>query len=169
MLPTARLLIVGDGPDREHLEREIASRELTSRVILTGPAAPEHMPAMLASMNVAVAPYPALTPFYHSPIKVYEFMAAGLPIVASRIGQIEEIIQHGETGLLIRPGDANALTLALCELAGDVQLRDRLGHAAREAVSNHTWDDLVAYVISLLGLAPAHSPVSEAVPAALSA
>lgn len=148
---TARLLIVGDGPEREGLDREFAARGLVSRVHLTGAVSPELVPGLLASMDVAVAPYPRLANLYLSPLKLYEYMAAGLPIVASRIGQMEEVIEDGVTGILVPPGDAGAFARALCELEKDAAARARLGHAAREAVREHTWDDIVAYVISLAG------------------
>jgi len=156
---TARLLIVGDGPEREGLDREIAGRGLLGRVHLTGAVSPELVPGLLASMDVAVAPYPQLANLYLSPLKLYEYMAAGLPIVSSRIGQMEEVIEDGVTGLLVPPGDAGALARTLCALEKDAGVRARLGQAARDAVREHTWDDIVAYVISLTGAGvPAHVP-----------
>lgn len=145
----ARLLIVGDGPERERLDREVAARHLENRVHFTGAVSPDEVPGLLASMDVAVAPYPPLTNFYFSPLKLYEYMAAGLPIVASRIGQIEEVIQHEVTGVLVPPGDAIALTIALHELQLHPARRVRLGRAAREIVQRHTWDDLVARIFAL--------------------
>jgi len=147
----AQLLIVGDGPEREPLDREIAARNLVSRVRFTGSVAPESVPGLLASMDVAVAPYPALAQFYCSPLKLYEYMAAGLPIVASRIGQIEELIEDGETGLLLPPGDAGQLAKALHRLESDAETCARLGAAAQNAVQDHTWANLLEYVLSLVG------------------
>lgn len=146
----AQLLIVGDGPEREHLDREVAARDLISRVRFTGSVAPESVPGLLASMDVAVAPYPALAQFYSSPLKLYEYMAAGLPIVASRIGQIEELIEDGETGLLLPPGDAAELAKALSRLEFDAETSARLGAAAQNAVQDHTWGNLLEYVLSLV-------------------
>ena len=148
---TARLLVVGDGPEREELDREIAAHDLIERVKLTGAVSPELVPGLLASMDVAVAPYPRLSNMYLSPLKLYEYMAAGLPIVASRIGQMEEVIDDGLTGILVPPGDAGALARALIDLEQNHAIRARLGQAAREAVRDHTWDDIVAFVISLTG------------------
>ena len=147
----ARLLIVGDGPEREHLDREIAARNLVSRVRFTSAVLPEAVPGLLASMDVAVAPYPALAHFYLSPLKIYEYMAAGLPIVASRIGQVEEVIDHGKTGFLIPPGDSAELAKLLCRLELDPDLRMRVGDAAKAAVQEHTWANLLTYVLSLAG------------------
>lgn len=146
----ARLVIVGDGPAREELHREIAARELLGRVQFTGAVGPEAIPGLLASMDIAVAPYPPLAHFYSSPLKVYEYMAAGLPIVASRIGQVGEIIQDGVTGLLVAPGDAPAFTKALIRLQNNPQLRQQLGANARASVSEHTWDRIVDHVLVLV-------------------
>ena len=149
-LPHARLLVVGDGPEREQMDRELGARELSDRVHFTGAVAPERVPGYLASMDVAVAPYPALARFYFSPLKVYEYMAAGLPIVASRIGQIAEVIDDGITGRLVAPGDAAAMAQVLIELEQNPALRMEFGHAARAALEGHTWDDALAYILSLV-------------------
>jgi glycosyltransferase involved in cell wall biosynthesis len=91
-------------------------------------------------MDVAVAPYPKLENFYFSPLKVYEYMAAGLPVIASRIGQIAEVINHQLTGWLVPPGDAGALIEGFSQLQTLPELRRRMGRAAREcALKNHTW------------------------------
>ena len=156
-LPTAQLLVVGDGPEREYLDREMAARGLTDRVQFTGAVPPELVPGYLASMDIALAPYPPLAQFYLSPLKLYEYMAAGLPIIATRIGQIEEVIEHGETGILVRPGDANGMAEALIDLAADIDLRTRLGEAARATVQNHTWDHVLDRALCFAGLIPAHA------------
>jgi len=150
--PEARLLIAGEGPEREQLDRDIGARELEQHVQFAGAVPPETMPETLALMDVAVAPYPPLTNFYFSPLKLYEYMAAGLPIVASAIGQIEEVIQHGRNGWLVPPGDATALAHAVMELRRNPSLRAALGAAARADVQDHTWDHAVAAVLALAGV-----------------
>ena len=152
--PEAKLLIVGDGPEREYLDREIAARGLTERVEFAGAVAPELVPGYLASMDVALAPYPPLARFYSSPLKLYEYMAAGLPIVATRIGQIEEVIQHGETGILVRPGDAAGMAEAVTALAASPDARARLGEAARQTVREHTWDNVLERAFCFSGVGP---------------
>src|SRR5262249_44692169 len=74
--PDPRLLIVGDGPERQRLVADVESRGLSSVVLFAGAVAWDTVPAWLASMDVAVAPYPRLESFYFSPLKVYEYLAA---------------------------------------------------------------------------------------------
>jgi glycosyltransferase involved in cell wall biosynthesis len=164
-LPSARLLLVGDGPAREHLEREWAARSLTERVQFAGAVSPEEIPGLLASMDVAIAPYPPVTRFYSSPLKLYEYMAAGLPVVASRIGQIGETIEDDVTGLLVPPGNAALFASALIRLYMQPELRRRLGSAARNAIRDHTWDQVVNYVLSCAGAPAPMPPTSFPIPA----
>ncbi len=149
-----RLLVVGDGPERDNLIGDLTTLGLTEAAHLTGTVTPAQVPGLLASMDVAVCPYPQRR-FYFSPLKVYEFMAAGLPVVASRIGQLGELIEHEVTGLLCPPGDATVLADALDRLRRDPELRRRLGQAARAtAIRDHTWGAVVDCVLDLAGLGP---------------
>jgi glycosyltransferase involved in cell wall biosynthesis len=137
----ARLIVVGDGPEREELEALAASLGLAERVRFTGAVTPDEVPAILAGCQIAVAPYPMLDGFYFSPLKLYEYMAAGLPVVASAIGEIPEVLEHERTGLLYEPGNLAGLSRALEKLVGDWDRRRELGSAAREKVlRDHTWD-----------------------------
>jgi glycosyltransferase involved in cell wall biosynthesis len=155
----ARLLIVGDGPERENQQTALSSRGLLGATHFTGAVSAEEVPGLLASMDAAVAPYPKLPHFYFSPLKVYEYMAAGLPVVASRLGQLTKLIDHDVNGLLTTPGDATELAAALERLRRAPELRIRLGNAARATVlRNHTWDTVVQRVLHLAGV---NSPISD--------
>jgi glycosyltransferase involved in cell wall biosynthesis len=152
-LTDARLLIVGDGKERDRLVADIAGRGLTGSVELAGAVVPEAVPGLLASMDVGVAPYGALPGFYFSPLKVYEYMAAGLPVVTSDIGQLSELIADGVNGLLCPPGDVRALAGALGKLQQAPALRAQLGQAGRATVlRDHTWDAVVGKILEIAGV-----------------
>lgn len=149
-IPGARLLVVGDGPERSPMAQALARHGLTDRTTFTGPVAHDAVPGLLAQMDVAVAPYPRLEGFYFSPLKLTEYMAAGLPIVASAVGQIVTLITHDQTGLLYAPGDVAALATALARLHADERLRRRLGESARAHVTaHHTWSAVLDRVLHL--------------------
>jgi glycosyltransferase involved in cell wall biosynthesis len=146
----ARLLIMGDGPERAALENDVAARRLSGAVDFTGAAPPQAVATFLAALDVAVAPYPNLPHFYFSPLKVYEYMAAGCAIVASRVGQLQELLQDEANALLCPPGDATSLAAILLRLEKDPALRARLGRAARAAVlHNHTWEQVARRILHL--------------------
>jgi len=78
--------------------------------------------------------------FFGSPTKLFEYMAMSRPVVASRLGQIADVIRDGENGILVDPGDAKALANAIVRLAENNQLREELGAMARQTViSGYTW------------------------------
>ncbi|HUS17423.1 MAG TPA: glycosyltransferase family 4 protein [Chloroflexia bacterium] len=149
-VPAARLLIVGDGPERAGLEADLDACGLGAVAEFTGAVDPAQIAGHLAEMDVAVAPYPARADFYFSPLKLYEYMAAGVPVVASCIGQIADVLRDGETGLLCPPDDPAALAVALDRLREDPALGRRLGAAARAAVMrDHTWDAVADRILAL--------------------
>src|SRR5207249_3778339 len=151
------LVVVGGGPEDAAIRAELAARGLTNAAVLTGVVAPGEVPGLLTSMDAAVAPYPDSKRFYFSPLKVYEYMAAGRAVVASRVGQLEAVIQHEINGLLCSPADPGALATALSRLRREPELRDRLGRAARATVlQGHTWDAVAAKVLALA----THDPVA---------
>ena len=149
-----RLRIIGDGPQRLALEAQAAA--LGVDVDFRGAVAPEQMPAQLAGSAVGVAPYPAMeteADQYFSPLKIYEYLAAGLPVVASRVGQVPGIVRDGATGLLVEPSDPAALASALDDLAAAPGLRVELGRAARaDAEAKHSWTRVVATTLALAGV-----------------
>jgi glycosyltransferase involved in cell wall biosynthesis len=155
--PYARLAIVGDGPGRDAIRAEIEARGLGDRVLVPGAVAPSEIPGWLARFDVAVAPYSALDGVYGSPLKLLEYMASGVAIAASRIGQCAELIEDGRSGLLCEPGDASALTRAFERLEQSPSLRLALGRAACEAArARHGWDAVLDAI-----LAASREPRSE--------
>ncbi len=162
--PRVRLLIVGDGPQGRELQAQVQARGMKEAVVFVGSVEPAKIPAILTSMDVAVAPYPALANFYFSPLKILEYMAAGRAIVASAVGQINELIAHDRTGLLCRPGDSAELTAALHRLKSDTPLIRRLGKAARcDVVRNHTWDAVACRIVEIAQTRPSDKTIHQKV------
>jgi glycosyltransferase involved in cell wall biosynthesis len=148
--PDTHLLIVGDGPKREDLEQYAQAGGLKDAVTFTGNVAYDRVPPHIAAMDVTVAPYIPHENFYYSPIKIFEYMAVGKPVVAGRIGQVEEIITDGETGMLFEPGNIEQLAAVLAKLAGDQGLCHRLGENASAWVrKERTWDNNARQVAAL--------------------
>ena len=148
--PNTHLLIVGDGPKREALEQYVQSHDLNGAVTFTGNVAYDGVPPYIAAMDITVAPYIPHENFYYSPIKLFEYMVMGKPVVAGRIGQVEEIIVDGETGVLYDPGNIEQLAAALAKLAGELPLCHRLGEKARTWVQKErTWENNARQVLAL--------------------
>ena len=134
------LLVVGDGPGREALERLAADRGIAEDVTFAGAVSHAEVPAWLSIMDIATAPYTPQPDFYFSPLKLFEYMAAGVPVVAGRIGQLSELLEHERNALLHAPGDAPALAVELERLVRDPMLRRRIGLAGREGIGEErTW------------------------------
>ncbi|MEQ1869714.1 MAG: glycosyltransferase family 4 protein [Vicinamibacterales bacterium] len=143
------LRVIGDGPERGRLEVALAARQLSAHATLVGQVAREDVPRELAEVDCAVAPYPRLDDFYFSPLKVFEYMAAGRPIIASRIGQIESVLEHRQTALLVEPGDPFALANAVEALQQEPAVAAALGTAARRrAFERHGWVHTVSASMS---------------------
>ncbi len=146
-----KFMLVGTGKLREEVERIVQEAGASDRVIFTGPVEHEHVPRMLDACDILVSPHVPLagnTPFFGSPTKLFEYMAMGKGIVASRLGQIGEVLRDEETALLIEPGDVNELSQAIMRLARERELRERLGRRAREeAIKHHTWAHNAARVL----------------------
>jgi glycosyltransferase involved in cell wall biosynthesis len=146
--PDAHLLLVGDGPARAELEASSARVGLAERVHITGLVPHAEVPRWLAGADLAVAPYPRLEHFWYSPLKLYEFLALGLPVVATDVGQIREALAGGERGLLSPPGDPEALARAMAELLEDRGRARTLAAAGREWVlENATWGRRVGDIL----------------------
>jgi glycosyltransferase involved in cell wall biosynthesis len=136
-------VFVGDGPERPAVEAEAGGLE---RVVFTGAVPHAAMPACLAAADIGVAPFdpgahaPLALGFYWSPLKIFEYMASGLPVAAPAIPRIAALVQHEREGLLYDPADSGGLAAALARLM-DPELRRRLGDAARErAQREYSWD-----------------------------
>ncbi len=125
---SARLRIAGDGPERAALAAEVGRLGLDESVELLGTRT--DVPELLAGADVFVL----ASDSEGLPMSVLEAMAAGLPVVASAVGGVPELVRDGETGVLVPPRDSAALARALAPIVGDPELRDRLGDAGRRRV-----------------------------------
>lgn len=147
-----QLRIIGDGPMR--VELDDLARSLGIDVDFRGAVAPEAIPQHMAGTAIGVAPYPAMdtdSDQYFSPLKVYEYMAAGLPVVASRVGQLPEIM--GESAYLVPPSDPEALAEALDALVANPVERARVGSDnRRQAEREHSWAGTVDHILAQAGV-----------------
>jgi glycosyltransferase involved in cell wall biosynthesis len=108
------------------------------------------VPALLATASIGLAPYAADAPGYFSPLKLFEYLAAGLAVVAGSIAGVREVV-GAEHAVLVPPGDPAALAAAVSELAADEAKRARLGAAGRELVAaRHTWDRRARRILELV-------------------
>ncbi|MBK7951871.1 MAG: glycosyltransferase family 4 protein [Deltaproteobacteria bacterium] len=149
--PGYRLLIVGDGPMREALETRLDREGLRDRAELTGAVDPAEVPRWLARMDVGTAPYARNEGHYFSPLKIVEYQAAGLPVVASGAGQVRDLVRDGIDGWLVAPGDARTLADRVARLRADPDGARTMGSRGREHVlATRTWDAVLARILDAL-------------------
>lgn len=147
-------LIVGDGPLKNELQKEVEENGMDEMFLFTGWIDYDEIPSYIASMDISLAPYPDLDFFYFSPIKLFEYMSMEKPVVASSLGQINHVIDDGENGFLVDPGDPFKLADKIKDLyemkkTQREQFRE-VGKMARQAViENYTWDENVKKILSL--------------------
>lgn len=137
------LLLIGDGPTLRGAMQYASEHAPAGRIISTGRVAYEEMPAYMEAADFAVAPFDRSAHkhlqlgFYWSPLKIFEAMAIGLPIVTIRVREIEEIA--GDAGLYYDEGDTASLASAIRQAASDVRRREVMGRTARERVKAFSW------------------------------
>ena len=134
----AHLLLIGDGPARGGVERLATDRGFANRVTITGRIPHAAVAHHLAAADVAVAA--ADRTGFASPMKVIEYMAMALPVVAPRLRNFGDIIEHDRTGVFFVDGDARDLQRVLGALKASADMRKRLGDAARaEVLARLNW------------------------------
>jgi glycosyltransferase involved in cell wall biosynthesis len=140
--PDARLLLVGDGAQRAAMMDQAKMRGIAGAVMFKGMVAHSEVPGFLSAADIAVVPYPVLEQdVWLSPLKLFEYMASGIAIVATGVGQVTEIVTDGETGLIVPPGDSASMARAVMRLLDDEELRLHCGDMARKrALERHSWD-----------------------------
>ncbi len=143
-----RLLIVGDGPIREDIEKQIEENRLNGKVIITGRVKHDDIARYISLFDIAVSPKAT---FYASPMKILEYMALGKAVVAPNTENIQDIVEDGKSGVLFESGMVDALEDSLLKLIADRNLQKGLGAKARNCIfSKFTWENNVRLVEKML-------------------
>ena len=154
-VPGAVLCLVGTGPERESLKAGLSGMEDVVRIL--DPVAHDEVPAWLRSFDACLL-LASKGDFHYSPMKLYEYLACGRPIVAMGAGQVADVLDDGRNGLVVPPDDPEGAITALVRLARDPALQKRLGaEARRTAVEEASWDRRARTLIDALesrGLLP---------------
>jgi glycosyltransferase involved in cell wall biosynthesis len=144
------LVVIGDGPALPTLRGQAAALGLGERVRFTGVVPHDRVPALITGFSIALQPR---VTEYASPLKIFDYMAAGCAIVAPAQANIREVLTHEATALLFEPDQPAFMWDAVRRLAADPALRTRLGRAAREAaLAHHTWDGNARKIAALAAL-----------------
>jgi glycosyltransferase involved in cell wall biosynthesis len=144
------LLLVGAGPGLEQARYLVEQRGLKN-VVFAGSFSHDRMPGVLNVMDAAVVLGSPEISFHYSPVKVREYMAVGLPVIAARLGELERLLSDGEDAILVDPSDSDELIDAILRLVDDRELRIRLGEGARQRVSvMGSWDVVLASLVDRL-------------------
>jgi glycosyltransferase involved in cell wall biosynthesis len=149
-IENAVLLMVGDGPERARIRRLARDRGVTYKFTGTVPHA--ELPDYLGAMDVALVLATPGQVFHYSPLKLAEYLAAGLPVVAPRVAQLADRLTDDVDAVLVPPGDAQALAAALQNLNDDIARRERLAKSARAAAeARWSWDHEIRRILASLG------------------
>ncbi len=134
-------MIVGaGGTDAMRFRTLLQEKNLMHAVRLTGRVDHERIPEVLNLMDIVLAPYPKFDFFYFSPIKLFEYMAAGKVLLSTNVGQIGEIIHDGKNGVFCDPENASDVASKIIQLMNDDKLRQSIGKNARITIEKeHTW------------------------------
>ena len=151
--PRVRVVFGGDGPLREELICEADRLGMSNQVSFLGRIPWDHVQEFLASADIFVLP--SVKDKYGNvdglPTVLLEAMSCGTPVIASDIGGVRMVVEHGRTGLLVPPGDTHALANAIATLAEDPDKRQAIGHAARRAIEEHfNWNSVVLRLVAVL-------------------
>ena len=126
-----RLMLVGDGPDRDRIQDMAGTLGISDRVVFTGSVPYSSMPSYVSAIDIAVVTARDAVSFHYSPLKLKEYRASGRSVIAPDAGQVRLTVKDGHNGSLYAPGDVRGLAQAISILAGDGELRTRFGLTAR--------------------------------------
>ncbi len=145
-------IVGGVPPDIDRIRHRARAMR---NVRITGHRSPAEARRYLAAADVAVIPFSGATIIareHTSPLKMFEYMAAGVPIVASDLPSLREVLRHEHNALLVPPDDNAALAAAIVRLLGDHELAARLARTARNEVADCTWNRRAARIVDFLDL-----------------
>jgi glycosyltransferase involved in cell wall biosynthesis len=150
--PKLILLMVGDGRAYEQVRETVVSRGLADRVLLPGRVSHERVPEVMSAMDFAVLPD---SNEFGSPMKLFEFMAMGVPVLAPDLPPIAEVIEDGQTGWLFPRRDVEACIDATMSMANDPTSVRAVGKRARARVlERHQWTHNAREIVRLAGRSP---------------
>jgi len=153
-LPSVRGLVVGGLAGEQDLDRvrTLADRLVPGRITFAGQVEPPRVAALLRQADVLVLPNTPsrASAAYTSPLKLFEYMASGRPIVASDLPALREVLRPDENAVLVEAGSAEALAAGLARVLGDAALASRLAVRARADVQDWTWDRRAERIETLL-------------------
>ncbi len=154
-------LLIGDGLLKQMIEDMVVEEGLQERVILTGSVSHEKVPLMLCSCNALLSPHVPNrdgSKFIGSPTKLFEYMATGVPVIASSLEQIGDILEDKKTALLVKPGDVDDLFEAVKQVMKNPGEVSSIGvRAQRLAIEKYSWKSHVAVVLSFFSFMPEKS------------
>jgi len=131
------LMLVGDGPLKEELRKIVEQKRLANHVIFTGNVSHESIPAYINMMDICIIPQ---ANEFRSPIKLYEYMAMGKPVIAPDVEPVRKAIAHGENGILFTAEDSLSFKQGITAVLNDKNKREELGHKARQSVlTKYSW------------------------------
>jgi len=156
-LPDVRLTVYGgrgpQDPDVNLARERTAQLGMADRVTFAGFVPHAEVRARIAGAGAAILPLPdnLMARYFTSPLKLFDYMAAGAPIVASDLPTVQEVLVDGDNALLVPPEDSSALAAAIRRLLANQGLADRLRRTAYEQVQGFTWDARAARILEALG------------------
>lgn len=118
-IPAAKLLLVGDGPERIRLEEKANTHGFGDRIIFPGNVPNTEIASYISAFDLAVLPSQSNEGFHYSPLKLREFFAAGVPVIASAVGDVKQVIEESAGGWLVTPGSKEAIAEMISKVEAD--------------------------------------------------
>lgn len=130
-IPSAKLLLIGDGPESEKIKSKVRNLSLEDKVIFAGKIEHNNLPNFVAAFDVGVMPD---SNEYGSPMKIFEYMSMAKPVIVPDYGPLRDVIDHGNQGMIFKKRDVDALSKCFSEVLSNDDLRKRLGENARNYI-----------------------------------